>query len=74
MIEWRCLLLYIYKKENIKIIGYKTGKVEVFKSNEDNKFFLISELFDHNDEINHINYNERLLSFFLKLTLFDFLI
>ena len=23
-------------------------------------FFLISELFDHNDEINHINYNERL--------------
>ena len=51
---------YIYKKENIKIIGYKTGKVEVFKSNEDNKFFLISELFDHNDEINHINYNERL--------------
>ena len=51
---------YILQNENIKIIGYKTGKIEVFKNNEENNFVLISEFFDHSDEINHIYYNQRL--------------
>ena len=50
----------IFQNENIKIIGYKTGKIEVFKINENGTFELISELFDHKDEINHLNYNPRL--------------
>ena len=50
----------IFQYENIKIIGYKTGKIEIFKSKENNKYDLISEIFDHKDEIIYINYNERL--------------
>ena len=51
---------YIYESKNIKIIGYKTGKIEVLKIKETKKYYLISELFDHKDEIIHINYNPRL--------------
>ena len=50
----------IFQNENVKIIGYKTGKIEVFQANENKAFELISEFFDHNDEINHLNYNPRL--------------
>ena len=51
---------YILEKENIKIIGYKTGKVKIYKKNEEDCFDLVSEFFDHHDEINYINYNQRL--------------
>ena len=50
----------IFQNENIKIIGCKNGKIEVFKINENGTFDLISQFFDHNDEINHLNYNPRL--------------
>ena len=50
----------IFQNENVKIIGYKTGKIEVFQANENKDFELVSEFFDHNDEINHLNYNPRL--------------
>ena len=49
-----------YQNEKIKMIGYTTGKIEVYKLDENKKFELISELFDHNSEIKHINYNQRL--------------
>ena len=51
----------IFKSDNLKIIGYKTGKVEVFtKKVDDYAYNKISEFFDHNDEIIHLNYNPRL--------------
>ena len=50
----------IFQNENLKIVGYKSGKIEIFKINENNGFDLITEIFDHNAEINHINYNQRL--------------
>ena len=46
----------IFKNKKIKIIGYKTGKIEIITLNENRKF----ELFDHKYEIKHINYNQRL--------------
>ena len=50
-----------FENNDHKIIGYKTGKVEIYlKSEEKGKFELISNFFDHNDEIIHINYNKRL--------------
>ena len=51
---------YIYKKKSIKINGYKTGKIEFLKLKENKNYYLISEFFDHKDEIIHINYNSRL--------------
>ena len=51
----------IFKSDNLKIIGYQTGKVEVFtKKVDDYAYNKISEFFDHNDEIIHLNYNPRL--------------
>ena len=50
----------IYQNKKIKIIGYKSGKIEVFKLDEKGNDELISEFFDHKDEINHVNYNQRL--------------
>ena len=50
-----------FKNDNVEIIGYKTGKVEVFNKKDDGKYLeKISEFFDHNDEVIHINYNQRL--------------
>ena len=54
---------YIYQNENIKIIGYKTGKIEVFQINKNESSELISEFFEHKDEIIHLNYNPRLNMF-----------
>ena len=51
---------YIYQNDKIKIVGFKTGKIEIFKKNENSQLELISELFDHKNEIIHIHYNERL--------------
>ena len=53
----------IFQNENIKIIGYKTGKIEVYKVNEKGNDDLIAEIFDHKSEVNHINYNKRLNMF-----------
>ena len=50
-----------FKNDNVEIIGYKTGKVEIFNKKDDGKYLeKISEFFDHNDEVIHINYNQRL--------------
>ena len=51
----------IFKSDNLKIIGYKTGKVEIYtKKMDDYAYNKISEFFNHNDKIIHINYNIRL--------------
>ena len=50
----------IFQNENIKIVGFKTGKIEVFKVNENDRLDLITEIFDHSDEICYIYYNQRL--------------
>ena len=54
---------YIFQNKNIKIIGYKTGKIEFFQFNENKSLELISEFFDNKDEIIHLNYNQRLNMF-----------
>ena len=58
----------VFTKDNIKIIGYKTGKIEVLikktkEEKEDDDFDMVSEFFDHDDEIVHIYYNQRLNTF-----------
>ena len=50
----------IFQNDNIKVVGYKNGKVEVFKVNENDDCDLITEIFDHSDEICYIYYNQRL--------------
>ena len=51
----------IFSNENYRIIGYQTGKVEVlYKKKEIEVPIKISEFFDHQNEVNHINYNQRL--------------
>ena len=49
----------VFRNDDVEIIGYKTGKVEVYNKKDDGKE-KISEFFDHNDEVIHINYNQRL--------------
>ena len=56
-------IYYIFQNKNIKIIGYKTGKIEFFQFNENKSLELISEFFDNKDEIIHLNYNQRLNMF-----------
>ena len=51
---------YIYENDNIKIIGYKTGKIEFYQISEKGQLDLVSEFYDHKGEIIHINYNKRL--------------
>ena len=59
-LNFELLISYVFENENIKIIGYKTGKIKIFRINENKDFDLISEFFDHKDEIVHLNYNKRL--------------
>ena len=53
------IVKFIYnKKDKIEIKGYKTGKVDIIIENR-----LYDELYDHNEEITCIYYNERLNMF-----------